>query len=353
MAWKFVSLTGSEKASRLRSLASSTKTLRLGGREDDGIDEDDKNDRFDNCDQMVQRVLIACPGLDELWLLGITSLDPSFLAWGVGTLFSSFVSAEAKIFAPDIRSLHLSDVFFRYLKSSTLKDRPTWHFPHLTTLYISSITIADSSFHALASSASLLNPFALPALTTLSYTWDSEFSTPPTLTSLAPQLSSLFLSRTISPNARNPAWPLLPDLSTLTTLSHLSLDIRFVVDLEALSLIPHPLKTLRITAVRTAIEPVERALISLGADCLEEVERLEVPVANTRRSETAEARREETREWCDQRGVQLVERNAGEDLEDRVAIKWVKMVERCALSSFLLWLADFGSVSRRDMIEGT
>lgn len=234
---------------------------------------------------------------------------------------------SAKLLSTGLRSLHLSDVHLRSFKASS--DGPfLWHFPHLTTLFLTSITVGNSASAVFSSTDFLLNALSLPVLATLCYTWDSKYSSPPTLTHLGPQLSSLYLSRTIPTNATTCLWPSLPDLSPCINLSHLSLDIRVPLDFDVLALVPHPLKTLRIDATRNAIETIEAALFESGAECLEEVERLELPRSNERRSETALKRREETREWCFQRRVELVERNGGEDVEDQVAMRWVEMVER-------------------------
>ncbi|GAA5870339.1 hypothetical protein JCM8547_006608 [Rhodosporidiobolus lusitaniae] len=182
----------------------------------------------------VHAVLRRVPAVRDLWVDGV-SFDPLALSVCV-----------------DLRTLRLSHLMLHHVPSvsSPVKnnrstpDLQTWFLPHLTSLSLVLVSYIDVE-NLFVPVSDLLTPLALPALTTLCFTYDAETSDPE-FAPIAPQLTHLWLRRlptkpprvpTGQPPSPPPTIAPLPDTELAACsrkLTHLAIDLYSNVDFPAL-----------------------------------------------------------------------------------------------------------------------
>ncbi|ORY88353.1 hypothetical protein BCR35DRAFT_351158 [Leucosporidium creatinivorum] len=268
-AWKIIG-SGMGKA-----LGSRTKILKLG-KAWERAERETTWHKYPASTAPVLRVMLF---ITELWLEEVT-VDPAVLSW-----------------AQDLKTIHLHEVNLRLHK-----DRDYWHLPKLQTLFMTAVTVTSYADQFIPARP-LFTPLTLPALTTLAWTWDNDNTDPDF--ELGPQLTHLFLHRTSTTSANDPTprFPVLPAplFTSLTSLQHLFLTIRFFLDIPNLDSIPSSLRSLHLWSIPGATPLVEAHLVKSGPKprCLNQAEVFFVPRIPDDEMEMDEEGKEVEPEWRD------------------------------------------------------
>lgn len=159
-------------------------------------------------------------------------------------------------------------------------ERSNWHFPRLTHLEIrdlySRLFLEDGSQErGVVNAEFFLQPIALPKLSSLAFTWSHPYLSP-LIRRLVPQLHRLYLRRTPSSDDDDDddlPFPEFPRhiFEHLTSLQHLSLDLKYDDDIFALADVPSSLLTLRLDGRR---ELTDVQLLERKYACLENLKEL-------------------------------------------------------------------------------
>ncbi|GAA5826809.1 hypothetical protein JCM11251_002901 [Rhodosporidiobolus azoricus] len=159
-----------------RRVAFGTRTLRITSPPDEDAEECSLTP--DDIEQVLKRI----PGVREISIEGVR------------------VDALSLSIAVDLHSLRLHRVFLFHqpiLPSAPTSPAITWHLPNLTHLSLSLVFYLNPKYE-LQDLSFLLRPLALPNLTSLAMTWHAK-SSAPLFGYLSAQLSHLWLKRRPAP----------------------------------------------------------------------------------------------------------------------------------------------------------
>ncbi|BGP51253.1 hypothetical protein JCM10450v2_007182 [Rhodotorula kratochvilovae] len=269
-----------EDGSRARQLALHfTRTLFISNASD-----------FSLTTNIVERLFGCAPSIRELWLrdVSIELLSLSIL--------------------PQLEACYMTNVTLHAGQQDPKKPALERYFAHLPGLRLLALTmcdIVDGTGDNILNLEALLRTESLPRLRALAVTWNKLTSDPLT-NRLDRQLSHLFLRRLTSPRStRAPTWPALPrdELSRMTGLKHLAVDLKRADDDAALAGIPIELDTIRLDRGELSATELERELLSADLRCLDNFAALFVEQVDRHEA----AFREATRHECEARGIHLYE----------------------------------------------
>ncbi|BGP43060.1 hypothetical protein JCM10449v2_007075 [Rhodotorula kratochvilovae] len=239
---------------------------------------------------ILERVFGCAPAIRELWLYGVS------------------VKLLSLSLLPQLNACYMTNVTLHAGPQDPKKPASERYFAHLPSLRLLALTKCDvlaGDGNYILDLEEILRTESLPQLKMLAVTWDKRTSDPFTKR-LDRQLSHLFLRRLRSTRlSAPPIWPELPrdELSRMTGLKHLSVDLHRTDDCAALARIPIELASVRLDRGELSATELERELLSADLRCFDNLDALIVEQVDRREA----AFREATRHECEARDVYLHE----------------------------------------------